>query len=314
MFLEYSNRNYSYSIYGLKVKSEIMISELMSLEKDILEGYDVEICLGTIPELIHNLKVKLKNYEASENEITFHVDRIAKYYISEGKKIIIEPDKDASLDDIKIYLLGSAFGALLIQRDSIAIHGGALVVGDRAVVFTGDMGAGKSTITSAFRLKGYSFLADDVSVITPVKGELPKVNPGYPQQKLCMDAMVRFGYNPERFKKVDIDRNKFAIPVYNDFVKEPVSIRSIIELKVDDVDGVRIDEIKGSEKFKIIYKNIYRVGFINDIGLKPSYYMNFINIIKDIELYRVTRPREIFSVEEQIKLIIEALNKKRIAV
>lgn len=108
---------------------------------------------------------------------------------------------------------------LLIQRNMVAFHGGTMVIGGKAVIFTGDMGPGKSTITSALRLKGYSFLADDVSVVGDTSEGLVEVNPGYPQQKLCRDAMLKLGLNPESYKQINSDRDKFALPVHNSFIK-----------------------------------------------------------------------------------------------
>ncbi len=295
--------DYIYRVYGLNVKSDIILPELITLEDDMTYNFDVIIILGDVPEHKSNLKVKFENYFISDNELFFHVDGIAKYYISDGHKIIIQPEQDANIDDIKTYLLGSAFGAILIQRNIVAIHGGAIMVNGKIMIFTGEMGAGKSTLTLALSLHGNKFLADDVSVIGETKEGTAAVYPAYPQQKLCGDAMLKLGYNASKFKKINSDRNKFALPVLDGFIKEPIQLGAIIELKVSEVDQVKIQQIWGSEKLKVIYKNIYRKEFIDDTGLRPIYFKNFINVVKNVSLYRITRPKDIFSIERQIELI-----------
>lgn len=302
------NINYLYKVYGLNVKSDIMISELMTSEKSIQEDFEVSVCLESVPDDISSPKVKYENYQISDNELLFYIKGVAKYYISNGNKIVVQPDENATLNDIKTFLLGSSFGAILTQRDSIAVHGGAMMICGKSYIFTGDMGSGKSTLTSAFRVRGYSFLSDDVSVTGMTKDGLTVLYPGYPQQKLCGDTMLKLGYNLDDFKMINSDRNKFAIPVHNDFINEPIPLGGIIELTVGEVDEVKIIEIKGIDKIKAVYENIYRVEFIRDVGLRPSFYKNYINMVKNTPLYRIIRPRDIFSVEEQIDIICKTLN------
>ena len=52
----------------------------------------------------------------------------------------------------------------------VAIHGGVIEIDNKAVIFTGDRGAGKSTLTTALREKGYKFICDFVG------GETKEIN------------------------------------------------------------------------------------------------------------------------------------------
>ena len=65
---------------------------------------------------------------------------------------------------MKIYVMCSCLGFIMLQRNMVAIHGGGVIEMDnKAVIFTGDRGAGKSTLTTALRRKGYKFISDDVA-------------------------------------------------------------------------------------------------------------------------------------------------------
>ena len=70
----------------------------------------------------------------------------------------------------------------MIQRDIVAIHGGTIVIDNKAIILTGNRGAGKSTLTTGLRLKGYPFISDDVAAIE-IKDSIPMVKHGFPYQK-----------------------------------------------------------------------------------------------------------------------------------
>ena len=129
------------------------------------------------------------------------------------------------------------------------------------------------------------------------------VYPAYPQQKLCGDAVRKLGYDTGDFIRIDEGRDKYAIPSKTEFISEPVKLSAIFEVMVGDVEKVEISELKGSKKMKTIMKNIYR-GYVNQIvGLDREYFKKCLNITKDIEIYRITRPKDKFTVNEQIELI-----------
>ncbi|MEW6364184.1 MAG: hypothetical protein AB1714_06050 [Acidobacteriota bacterium] len=66
------------------------------------------------------------------------------------------------------YLMTNLLGMAMRLSGQIVLHGNAVRVGDRAVIWAGDKGAGKSTLAAAFLNAGYPLLADDQVVIRPV--------------------------------------------------------------------------------------------------------------------------------------------------
>ncbi|GIM28733.1 HPr kinase [Clostridium polyendosporum] len=308
-------RKYTYKVYGMDIKSEIFLPELLPVSNKEDDYADVTISYGVMPKDIRHELENGQMYRFRKNEMWFSIKEVANYYIYNGNTIIVEPYLNGNMEYIKIFLLGSAFGMLLIQRDMVAIHGSTVIVDGQGVIFTGESGTGKSTLTAAFREKGYAFLADDVSVTSKGIDGVSIINPGYPQQKLCKDAMEKMGYDTDKFIMIDSDRDKYAIPVCNDFFKEAVSLGAVFELTVGEVNNVSINEIVGSEKLKVLLKNIYRIELTSYVGMSPSYFKNCIDIVKKIPLYRVIRPKNSFSVEQQIELItktLRSINRKSI--
>lgn len=300
---------YNYKVYGKNVTSEIVLPELLTNDCKEQGDTDVTISYGSMPKEIYAGVQEGRWFNYEKNKMWFSIKNVAKYYIFDGNTIIVDPCNNADSHEVKTFLLGSAFGMLLIQRQIIAIHGSTIVINGQAVTITGEQGAGKSTLSSALRDKGYSFMADDVSVTGKGDSKATIVYPGYPQQKLCRNAMEEMGYDIEAYKRIDEGRDKYAIPVYNNFINEPVKLGAVFEIAVTDCPNVEIEEIIGIEKLKAFLKNIYRVEVTQFSGMSSQYFKNCIDISKEVPLYKIKRPKNKFSVEEQINVIENTMKK-----
>ena len=282
----------NYYVYGLNIKSEIEIDEFQKRDI-ILEDKIVNIKNGIMSNEIKDDILKGIHIKLSKDKIWFHIDNIATYCITNGNNIEIEVCGNADMQLMKVYVLCSCLGFIMLQRDMVAIHGGVIEMDNKAVIFTGDRGAGKSTLTTALREKGYKFISDDVASIKIDK--VPFVMPGFPYQKLCESAMNNFGYDKEV---------KYIVPAKDQFVYEEKELTAIVKLTVGDVDEVTIEELTGSEKLNNIIENIYRGEYLKYLGgMNPQYFKKCIDIAKNIRFFKITRPANKFTVDEQIELI-----------
>ncbi|MEG0086908.1 MAG: hypothetical protein RR817_10585, partial [Niameybacter sp.] len=174
---------------------------------------------------------------------------------------------------MKIFVMCSCLGFIMIQRNKVAIHGGTVVMGNKAVVITGNRGAGKSTLTTALRKKGYKFLADDVAATTLI--DRPMVQCGFPYQKLCEDAMDALGYDKATCTSFEGDNKvKYIVPALEDFQEEDTPLTAICEI-------------------------------VPSLGVPTEYFKQCVQIAKSVAFYKVKRPREGFTVAEQIRCIEE---------
>jgi len=289
-----------YKAYGLNIKSEIEFTELIVNYSK--EQYDAEICYGIISEDIKDLIDKGCNIRAKKNNVWFNVKGVAIFNIFDGNKIIVEPYENSKLNDIKAFVLGSCVGFLLYQRNIVAIHGGAVEVNNKAIIIVGESGSGKSTLTTALRLNGHGFIADDISTIKIEN--VPMVNPGYPGQRLCDDGMTRFGYDKSKYTRVDLaNKDKYVVSVRESFIGNPIEMNALYEIAVGDVESVQIKAMLGKEKINLVLRNIYLLRRVRHLGLDSSYFKQCIELAKKIPMYRITRPKVGFTVNEQIALI-----------
>lgn len=292
----------NYYVYGLNIKSEIEIEEFVKLENINNEDV-VYISYGKMSDEIKEEIKQGKRITLSDNKIWFHINDIATYCVTDGNKIEVELCDNADMKLMKIYVMCSCLGFIMIQKKMVAIHGGVIEMDDKAVIFTGDRGAGKSTLTTALRERGYKFISDDVAGVKIDK--VPYVMPGFPYQKLCESAMDKFGYDKERYTSFMSDKEvKYVVPALDEFVYEGRELVTIVKLTVGDVEEVTIEELRGSEKLNNIIENIYRGEYIKHLGkMDPIYFKQCIDIAKNIRFFKITRPANKFTVDNQIQLI-----------
>lgn len=292
----------NYTAFGLTISSEVSFPELMPIQK---VGDDVDILFGRVPKEISHPIIKNKNCQVSENQLLFYAVGVGHYFVENGNRIIVQPDEYADMGNVRLFILGTAFGALLLQRGVLPIHGSSIIVNGLCTIFTGASGVGKSTLSSAFQKSGFSFLADDLSVITFDDGGKPLVQPGYPQQKLCRDSIEIYGENTCHLRLIDPDTDKYALPAHKHFMSSPVRLAAIFELIPQDCLKVEARMISGVEKLKVLMRNIYRVELLQLLGLKTEFLKLCLNIVKDATFYYLTRPMDSFLLEEQMSLVKE---------
>jgi hypothetical protein len=118
----------------------------------------------------------------SRDRFLLTIPGTGRFLVSNGDRVDIEPAADAHEIDLRLYLLGSVFGALCHQNEFLPLHASAIERGGRVTAFLGESGAGKSTLAAFLTRRGHTVISDDICllgrpgpeelVITPVAGWL----------------------------------------------------------------------------------------------------------------------------------------------
>lgn len=308
MLLE--NGRYHYNVFGLHILSDIVLPELL-VATDSSDTPKVHITLGTVPTHIKHPIEKTKRYQVANNQFLFQVPEVGAYYVKNGNQIIIEPFEQAEERFLRLFLLGTAFGALLMQRGILPIHGSAVVIDGRCVIFTGTSGVGKSTLLAAFRKRGYSFLTDDVAAVTVAADGVAWVHSAYPQQKLWRDSADTMGVDVTSLSSVFIGRNqdKFTVPIGKGFCPSPMPLLAVYELGAEACREVSLRPLTGIEKLPVFIRHTYRAWLLDGLGLKAEHFKHCATVADQVEVSRLTRPIGVFCMEEQIRLIEQHLAK-----
>lgn len=285
------NQLYKYRAFGLNISSEIQLPELIESEGEP----DVYVKFGKTPLNIKKHRFHNERLQINENSLLLNIKHTAKYFIENGNSIIIEPYKDFSPINLRLFLLGSSMGAILYQRGLLPIHGSAVEKNGEAYIIVGKSGMGKSTLAAAMRSIGFRIITDDVSAVYLDENSNIMVLPSYPQQKLWDDSTEMLGLQGNKVIRVIENKDKYAVKVKDDFVSKPIKLKGIYEIsKYDDritnKENISISSILGVEKFKIVHKNIYRPKFCKGMNLTEMSFKLCTHIASKIKIAVIERP------------------------
>jgi hypothetical protein len=296
-----------YTTYELIIKSELILPELIPLnDNNIEEGVDVAITVSAVDNAgLANGKQLGPFLWVTPTQLWLQVPNVARFLVENGKQITIDPEPGIDEDSVRVFLLGSAFGALLFQRGYLVLHGNAIRIGDQCLICVGQSGAGKSTLAAGFMQRGYPVLADDV---VPVDAEC-RALPGFPRIKLWQDVADKLEIDTSNLQRVRPNLEKFNYPIHSDEVNKPLPIRWIYILGTDHIDTMHTESIKGMERFQPLYNNTYRVRFLNGMALKPQHLQLCGQLASRIHLSRLIRPRVEFTLDEMIDTILDDIDK-----
>lgn len=292
-------KKYSYSAFGIQFESDFILPELNTCTGG---SADVKILYGNVPSEIHSPYEEDDYYQIAENEFLFSVDGVASYYVTNGEQVIVQLFNQ-DLREVRLYLLGTVMGVLLMQRGIIPIHGSAVVIEGRCIIFVGVSGAGKSTVVAALRKNGHSLLADDISAVKIDENGLPWIQSGYPQQKLWQDSASMLGIDTTPLQRLCKDMDKYAVPVSEGFSGHSMLLNSVYEINVQPGNDIAILPVLGVEKVKIIINHTYRLELLEGLGLKLAHFKKCATMAKHISVFCLKRPESVPSLDRQVDIL-----------
>ena len=289
-----SDKSYLYTAYGLKIESCIPCPELSPGNGPP----DVTIRYGAVMDSLAGAKDRGAWYQATPEQLLISIDGVARYLVTGGKEIVIERAPNAKDDEMRLFLLGSALGALLHQRGLLPLHGSAIEANGGCVAILGDSGSGKSALAGGFLKRGYRIMADDICVVSVDGGSAPLVFPGYPQLKLWADTSGKLREDTKSMPKVHPTLEKYGLPLQKEFCQTLLPIHHIYVLETNNTREFELTSLKGIEKLMAIINNTYRLFFIDGLCIKATHFKQCVEVAKNAVVSRVTRPCEPFLLDE----------------
>lgn len=316
-----------YSVFDLLICSDFYIPQWKALDTGSNMALPaVKISLGQVSEDgIANPKGQRLLWQVDEGFVWLKIPGIARFLVAEGCRITIEPYPDSNPKTWMIYLMGSAFGALLLQRKQLLMHATSLSKGSQGYLITGRSGAGKSTTSAALSHHGYRLCADDQTLI---RKDFSLVS-GHPFVKLWGESIDMIDANagsaikvrPGELNRIRDEQEKYYLPVpsqnMNSQIKtaeearenESATVRSVFILDFAAIKTPDFFEVRDSEKVESILGNIYRKMYIPGMGLEGYFTHRAVQLSAKINCYKVLRPIHENSLNAVIQLLIELMEK-----
>lgn len=302
-------RKCRYKAFGLNILSDIPLPEVPQMGASV-NRVDVVIERGDLSKAWSKYANHQKNYITRDSFVMFQVPDTAIFSIQDGGKIIVSPMVGSDEDKIRLYILGTCMGALLMQRKILPLHGSAVVIDGKAYAFVGERGAGKSTLAQAFLNKGYQLLSDDVVAVSITKENGPIVTPSYPQQKLWQECLNEFGMDTRKYHPLFDRETKYAVPVPTKFSSESVQLAGVFELVKSKNEQIDISRIEGLERLHTLYSQTFRNFLIQRLGFREWHFKSCASFVNQIDVYQIRRPSVGFTAHKLASLILSTLGKE----
>jgi hypothetical protein len=276
---------HSYWAYGLRIHADLECPELPSLPN---AGGNPDVTVHLLPASARALEPLDKiSYEVQPGVFQLAVPGVALYRVEQGSRIFVTPLPNVPAERLRLFLLGSAMGALLYQRGLFPLHGSAVETLWGVMIFVGAQGAGKSTLAAHFHRRGYRLLSDDVCAVASTPKGL-QVLPALARFRLCPDAYKRL----QSPKGASFDVDKFVVPMGEGYCPDPAPLTAI-HILVDHESGPPAFEVlRGFDRVQQLLENLYRPHYLKGQATQADLMRMAGLIAQQATMVAVTRRRD----------------------
>ncbi|MEL1239868.1 hypothetical protein [Flavobacterium flavipallidum] len=281
---------YKYRVFNLTCTSTIPLPSFIVDETD--GKADFEVVLGTVkPDFKNEPNVKKPFTQFNENEFFYQMPNIARYFVSDGKKVVIEPLCE-DWDSILLFFYSNCIAAILFQKNQIPFHvSGVLDKKGGLWLFAAPSRTGKSTTALKLKERGYTLFTDDTALIT-VEDNACVAIASYPVLRAWENTIHnQKAFDVSEAKQLRAEINKFGIAFHEDFVSTSQKVKGIIflEMKGNIID---IERVKPAVGMKFLGDNIYRNKWINGMNKPLLQFKTLSSISQKVSFWTAVRPKD----------------------
>ncbi len=239
------------------------------------------------------------------DHIAFSVADTGRWAVRNGCEIRVEPARDADPRALRLFTLGSAWGALGYQRGLAMLHGSAVTQGNGVVLFGGTQEQGKSTMAAAMIARGAKLVSDDLSRVDTDETSRAVIYPSSRRLKLWQGAIDQFGMRDRVIARDLFREEKFHCAVDATAHQDPLQLSAIILLEWGD--EVSLEPLSGGGAVRAVLQDTcYRPEMLEVMERTGEQAAIVARIVGGTSVFRLTRPRDFAKLSEVCELV-EAL-------
>lgn len=227
---------YGYVISGLTVRAGFELPGVQP--QQTLEGAaDVVIRRGPVPDRLEQPVRRGLTWELDSRRFLWRLPGIGRMLATDGRTLDVHPESSTDLPDVLPFAMGTGFGAILLQRGGMVLHGSAVALEGRAYVFSGDSGVGKSTLAAALCQAGCTLITDDIGLIELDADARPVIWPDGRSLKLCEDSISHLSLAAQQEREVRAGTGKHFVAPAHAFSDGPVPLAAVYFLRSQRLRG-----------------------------------------------------------------------------
>ncbi len=292
------------------IESEYELPELPpALETGAAEEADLRIGAAELADRWEQAQICNDYLALLDGSALVRIPGTAVFEMREGRELAVSVAPNADLDKVRLYVLGTCMGIVLMQRKVLPLHGSAIAVDGKAYAIVGMSGAGKSTLAAHLVMSGYRLASDDLIAVRFGEDGRPYAMPAYPQQKIWQESLELLGMSKTGLRPLADRETKFSVPVRERFCSDPLPLAGIFELvKSDKIAAV--EPIAGLERFQTLLKHTFRGSLLKRLGLMEWHFQTSAAFAGRLPMHRLYRPAADDSVRELAARLLETIDKE----
>jgi hypothetical protein len=289
--------SYFYYLYGFRIASELKLPELIPAHA--LTEPDIRIAIASLSDFRESTCPNGDWVQLAPEVYQIRMQHSC-YRVEEGRRILVDPSPRATPGDVRLWLLVIALVALIHQRGLLPLHASAVVVDGEVHAFCGESGAGKSTLAFALGQRGFEVLTDDAGMAIPNRVGQWLFHPGVPRIKLWRESLEHFGLYHRSMIRAHAGEDKYHLSLDDLSEKPPRRLRRLYMLEKSDNGLTRIAALRGFEAIEAVRRQVYRQKTAKSLGRSASLLSKCGEIVRDVPVYRFTRPWSLESLEHAL--------------
>jgi len=258
-----------------------------------------------------DVRIRLADREPEPlaEDFPFPVPHVAVFTIRGTSEIVAVPEPGVSSHRVRLFLTGSAWGALMYRRGALLIHASAIGTSLGAVAFCARSGSGKSTLAALLSSEGYPLISDDLCCVRMSRGEQPMLYPSVPRLRLWHDAAEELGWAASVREDDQFRSGKHLYMKRRSDCPDPQPLRALYIL------GWGAPAILHLQGFNAITRLLatatWRGELLLATGRPEEHFANCSALLRQVECWEFRRPRELSQLIENSRVLIRHISDPR---
>ncbi len=290
-----AKKRYQYSYLSLNFSSNIQIKLLSEI--DFVETCDFSFDVVDEISDIFQYNKKTLILESNKSKTIIYKKHLGIFTLIEGKKIEFSPFSEFDILSLSNALLNLVYGFILYQRDMDVLHTSAIEINNKAVLFVGPSGSGKSSLAASFLNQG-NFITEDLGVLKKNHNKI-WIRKTLPIIKLEHSDKKQVGFLPD-------DSRKRKLYYYDNEVKNEFTlISNIYFLEWGKSTKISLPSIK-----ELIYNfqiSLFGAFPFNSCKNSSQQALNLISLLEKSIKIRICSRRKEDSLDDTYRLLEEDL-------